>query len=616
MHYGAQAGRLRACTVRTATAPGRRGVHSTSAAHRVRGETEAALGTPLPLRPRERWALALLAIGGCMFLPFALDRFVFPKLSVVTAGVLLASTVPARGKLSRAVIAICFTGLLLLMAGAVAGTTPVAQVLGRPPRYEGVLVMSIYLGAFAAGARLMATERAPGATSWWLRWLTVAALAIAVEAVLESAGLRPLASNVARPGSLLGNASDEGAWGVLALGPLATVALRVGGRWRIAGAVAAAVIVVCSGSRGALLGAAAAALVVILLTPRLALRAVLVASVALIAVGVFTLPETRNRVVGSSPLAAHTASGRTLLWTETLKLLANKPLLGAGPSGYIDAIPAYHNEEYERKVGPQDPPESPHNVLLQAATSGGIGLALLAIALAGVIGYNGSRARREQATGGEQAFVVGMLAGLAGYTVALLFYFTTPGSTPLAAFMAGAVVARPATKVRHPNILTGGTSRLAAIQAQALPALRRAAARGWQVILAVLVVLFTAAAVAEIPIRSAITAAASGHLRAANNDFRLARELQPWDGNVAATAAHAYAALIRDGIDSASKFGAPWSVEELRDYPNWVEALSDGVTINVARGQKTNAWRLLRKAITLDPANPVLRSQARLLDPR
>ena len=37
-----------------------------------------------------------------------------------------------------------------------------------------------------------------------------------------------------------------------------------------------------------------------------------------------------------------------------------------------------------------------------------------------------------QPGGGESAAVGGMLAGLVGYGVALLFFFTGPGATPLA----------------------------------------------------------------------------------------------------------------------------------------------------------------------------------------
>ena len=78
---------------------------------------------------------------------------------------------------------------------------------------------------------------------------------MALLTLAETLGLRPLESDVSRPGALLGNASDQGAWGVLALGPLLAAALRAPSRTAIGGSVAAATVVVLSGSRGALLGA-------------------------------------------------------------------------------------------------------------------------------------------------------------------------------------------------------------------------------------------------------------------------------------------------------------------------------------------------------------------------
>ena len=106
--------------------------------------------------PRERAALLLLVVSGACFLPGALDRFVFPKLAVAAAGVTLALTVSARGRLPREV----HRDARARRAAAARGrrspsTAPVAQLLGRPPRYEGVVALSVYLGALVAGARLL-----------------------------------------------------------------------------------------------------------------------------------------------------------------------------------------------------------------------------------------------------------------------------------------------------------------------------------------------------------------------------------------------------------------------------------------------------------------------------
>jgi O-antigen ligase len=542
----------------------------------------------------ERWALALLAIGTAAFLPLALNRFVFPKLVVVGAGVLLALLVPARGRLPRAAVVIVCLGAVCLLAAALTGAAPGEQLVGGPPRYEGVLVLPVYAGALVSGARLLGIGRARGATSWFLRWLAVAAIAVGLEAVLEAAGLRPLASNVSRPGSLLGNASDEGAWAILALCPLAAVTIRAGGRLYGLGALAAAATLVCSGSRGALLGAVVAAGTLAALTPRRGVRVAIAAGVAVIAVGVFALPATRARVTGASPLATQTATGRELLWRETASLIAAHPLLGVGPSAYVDAIPAYHDRHYELEIGPANPPDSPHDWILQAAAAGGIGLVLLALGLAGLTVLRGVRATRQQAGGGETAAVTGILAGLVGYGVALLFHLTSPGTTPLAALFAGALLAAPAAS-------SPGTGRVRWARVVA-PAL------------AGLLVVLAAAAVAEIPLRAAIDDAARGDFAGANADFRLARDLRPWDGDIAAVAAHAYATLAADGIRAAAADGARWITQARAAFPRSTQTLSDAATIDLTRGDPAAAVRILSAALRYDPTNPVLWRELELAD--
>lgn len=540
----------------------------------------------------ERWALALLAIGTAAFLPFALNRFVFPKLVVVGAGVLLASLVPARGRLPRPAIMIVGLGALCLLVAALAGAAPVEQLVGGPPRYEGVFVLPVYVGALVSGARVLSLGRARGSTSWFLRWLAVAAIAVGVEAVLEATGLRPLASNVSRPGSLLGNASDEGAWALLVLCPLAAVTVRAGGGLYAVGTLGAAATLVCSGSRGALVGAAVAAVTLAALMPRRGVRMAIAAGVAAMAVGVFTLPATRSRVTGASPLATQTATGRELLWRETARLVAAHPLLGVGPSGYVDAIPAYHDRQYELEIGPVNPPDSPHDWILQAAAAGGIGLAILALGLAGLTVLRGVRVTRQQVGAGETAAVAGMLAGLVGYGVALLFHLTSPGTTPLAALFAGALLGAPAG-----SSPAGGHVRWARLVQPALAAL---------------LVVLAAAAVAEIPLRAAIDDAARGDFAAANADFRLARDLRPWDGDVAAVAAHAYATLATDGIRAAAAEGAGWITRARAAFPRSTQTLSDAATIDLTGGDPAGATRILSTALAHDPTNPVLFRQLEL----
>ncbi len=541
-------------------------------------------GRPSRLLARERWAILLVAVSGAALLPGALDRFVFPKLALACAGALLALTVPARGSIPPVAAGLLALAGLVLVAAAIVGPTPLQQILGRPPRYEGLVALPVYFGALVCGVRLLGPGRARGSTAWLLDCLAVAALAIGVEAVLEAAGLRPLVSNVSRPGSLLGNASDQGAWAVLALGPLAAVAIRLRGALHRAGAIAAAVALATSGSRGALAGAVVVALVLAVLAGDRRTRIAIAVAVAVLAAGVLALPATRSRVLASTAIAQHTVSGRRILWGETVSLISDKPLLGVGPSGYVDTIPAYHDKRYEVQVGPDNPPDSPHDWILQAAAAGGLGLALIGAILAGMVLRGGARAIGEQPTEGEAAAVGGMLAGLAGYGVALLFYFTGPGTTPLAALFAGALVAAAPS----------GARGLGPVRGLAIAAL------------GALTIVLAAGAAAELPLRSALVRAAAGDLAGADHDFDVARDLRPWDAGVAQIAAHAYAVLAGRGSSRAVRYGMTWARRELAAYPDSIQGLEDAAALESAAGRPAAAARTLRRAQRLEPANPRL----------
>ena len=123
---------------------------------------------------------------------------------------------------------------------------------------------------------------------------------------------------------------------------------------------------------------------------------------------------------------------------------------------------------------------------------------------------------------------------------------------------------------------------------------------------AALTVVLVAGAAAEIPLRSALLEAAAGNLSAANSDFRTAHDLRPWDAGVDQIAAHAYAVLAARHYSGASSLGLPWSVKELAAYPDSIQALQDGATLQAAAGRPAAAARLLARARRLEPENPTL----------
>lgn len=530
--------------------------------------------------------MALLLLGPIAIMPGALNRFVFIKVALVAAGAAVAAFGPARGRLPRRVAIALGLGAAWLAIAALAGAAPLAQAVGLGPRYEGLAVLPVYLLAGWSGARILGPGRGAGAITWLGRLLAVAALCVGVVAVLETAGLRPLSSNVYRPGSLLGNASDLGAFAVLIAGPLGALALSSRDRLVQAGAVAALATVALSASRGALVGALAAAAVLILLARTRAQRVVLVGG--LVGIGLLTLavPLTRSRALGTSPLASKTVSGRFLLWGETVTLVARHPLLGVGPSGFVDAIVGEHNLTWQQQVGPANPPDSPHNWLLQAAVAGGIPLLLLALLVAAYTGYRGLRNAWPERSGRAPPLHAGLLAGLVGYGSALMFHLTSPGPTPLAAFFGGVLLATDAGPqlARARRYLPVAIGSLASLLAIAL----------------------LAAAAAEIPLRLGVQALERGQLARGDHYFSLAKDLRPWDVEVAMTAGHAYAVLALDGVRSAAPYGQVWLNAARAELPGNEQIETDLATVAESQGHLRLAQRILVSELRVDRFNPQL----------
>jgi hypothetical protein len=539
-----------------------------------------------PAEPLALVAIGLLFLAPLMIVPGALDRFVFGKLTVAALGAGLAFWAAPRGRLNRRVVVIVGAGAVVLLLAAIFASSPEAAILGRAPRYEGGFVLATYVAVAVAAARLMGPDRDDHAVRLGLRVLAAVAILVAVIAILESAGLRPLSSDVSRPGSLFGNASDEGAFGVLALGPLAAVGLRRRDPLLSIGAAAALGVTVLSASRGAM---AAVIVEITVLAIVLGGRRVAAAAAAavLLAVGLsFAVPASRSRILDQSPLARHTVSGRRLLWSETAHLDLHHLALGVGPSNFEVGILREHDLQWQQQVGPANPPDSPHNWLLQATSAGGLPLLLLSLALAGTIMVSGWRAaRRERAS--AVPLLAGSFAAVVAYGVVLLVHLTSPGPTALAALLTGPLVARSATSLNSANRKIGDLAVGTAMFA--------------------LTVIFLAAGIAEIPLRHAIVSLSQGHDAAAESSFNAVRDLRPWDVDLPDTAGHAFVTVASTASDpEAAKFAGIW----LRRVPGSL-ADDEQVRLDVAsleelRGQYAAAAQVLANARAVDPDNPLV----------
>ena len=145
------------------------------------------------------------AIRTVAFMPGALNRFVFIKVAIVAVGVALAFTVPERGRLStRRKLRFSQSGRSFFSWPPCASKTLRAPAfVGLAPRYEGVLFSRYMSGLPPPAPAFSSPNRAAGSTTWFMQWLAVAAVLVAVEAALEMAGLRPLVTDVRSSRSLL-----------------------------------------------------------------------------------------------------------------------------------------------------------------------------------------------------------------------------------------------------------------------------------------------------------------------------------------------------------------------------------------------------------------------------
>ena len=160
------------------------------------------------------------------------------------------------------------------------------------------------------------------------------------------------------------------------------------------------------------------------------------------ALGVLVAPTARARLTGSTPFAEATVNGRLLLWQESLELVAHHPLLGVGPSRFVDSIGAFHTPQWAASVGPYAPPDSPHNLVLQVAAAGGVLGVLAVVALAGAWVLSLWRA------GSLTPAQSGAAVAVVGAGTAYMAGFTDLITTPMACLLAGVAVGTQVPRVR------------------------------------------------------------------------------------------------------------------------------------------------------------------------
>ncbi|HET6154563.1 MAG TPA: O-antigen ligase family protein [Marmoricola sp.] len=522
-----------------------------------------------------RAAIWLICLSPLAWIPDALDRFVFPKLALAAAAIACGALAQRQGKVPKDILIVSAVGVGWFTLACLLSPTPVASLLGRWPRYEGVPVILTYAGCAWLGARLLG-NRTKAAMNELFTAVSVVSLVLAALSILTVAGWSiEGASTESRTGSVLGNATDQGLVGMMLFAVLLAAALDRRTPLLIAGAVAGPVTVLLSGSRASLLAVVVVLAVQTYFRRKELVRVAAGAIVALAALSLL-LPQVRDRLGDRK-----TVTGRLLLWQQAGHVGLDRWWSG-GPSTFIDAVGKYRNENWVRDVGTQNPPDSPHSWVLQALVAGGIPLLLIALALAALLVRTGYRAVLSE----QDPLTIGAFSAMAGYGLALLPNFTIAGSTCLAAFLVGCLVASEAGRKE---------------QVVWIRAISAVAALG--------VIAFTCGAFAERSLETGIVASRHGEISQAHKAFETAESLRPFDGDIAMLASQALAGAANSRVPGAAAETELWARRSLARTP---DTYASGLALAVAEvstGDLADAHTELDRLITLYPTEPNARIQ-------
>ena len=513
-------------------------------------------------------ALWLAVLSVAALWPGALDRWVLPKILLLGVAALVSLLAVPRGRLPRWALILIGAGTLVLVIAALFGESPLAALLGIWPRFEGLVTGGGYLIALWLGARLRATARE------FVPPVATLGLLVGAVSIAETLGARPFPSDLARPGSLLGNATDQGAVGAVVVLLLILPLWRARGvfRWFVAaGVLAGLVTVIAAGSRAALLALLLGIAAIVVVEGRRNRRA-LVAGAGLFAAtfaAALLAPSIGPRLLGSSGFSASTIADRWLIWSESLELVARHPFAGVGPSGFVDAIVGVHNVRWFSSIGQTTVLDSPHNAALQLLVVGGP--LLLAIGVAFLVGAVRTVVRQR----GDFSQAV----AVAAFAVVLLTHVTSPSTVLLAMLLVGGLISSPASAPRK-------QARLAAA----------AVISAWVALVSVTL---------------------AGEVALGGGDFATAAALRPWDTRTPLISAEALTARVDGGDAGAATSALEWSQRALEAAPTSTPAAKALITSALAVGDLDTARATAEKFAELRPKEPWIASRLgaiRLLD--
>jgi O-antigen ligase len=394
-----------------------------------------------------RWAAVLVLAVAAAMDPWGLRPFTTVRWAIVGVAA-AAAAASVRWRVPPRLLAAWLALLGLLALATALALDPLIALLGHPRRHLGLLGWLVSALAFAAGTGLPANgvRRAIGRAG------VVAGLVTGVSVLADLAGWDPAVTNFAggRVGGLLGQPAYLGAVAVL-VGPLALgVALDAeqGRRWQAAAWVAAAgaaLAALASQTRGAWLGLVVAAVVArpwlrqamsrSWLRRAAGAHRVVTAAGAVALVGLVVVGPVGAR--GADLLDAGHAGGRGRVdeWALAAHVIADRPLVGAGPEGYRIAAQAHIDPGYTRRHGRDEVVDRAHDGPLDVAAAAGIPAAVLYAGLLAAVAVRSVRMVRRA----PDPVVAGAAVGVIAWMVQQLVGFPIAEVDPLAWLLAGAV---------------------------------------------------------------------------------------------------------------------------------------------------------------------------------
>ncbi len=134
-------------------------------------------------------------------------------------------------------------------------------------------------------------------------------------------------------------------------------------------------------------------------------------------------------------LRKYTVSGRFIIWKESLKIIADRPISGWGLDSFQMVFPRYLTSDFERWYGHGVVTDKAHNFLLDFSASAGLFFLLFFLALMlyfFIRGWITVPIARENGV-----LISGILAGTLSYLLTLLFHFSTIEVSSLFWFILG-----------------------------------------------------------------------------------------------------------------------------------------------------------------------------------